>query len=265
MKTQVLTVGAGRVGLTLALDLGRRGVRCILVETERGTAIPAENGALQRPHHGVVPADPGVLDSYEIERRQAGERNVGASRHAAMGCRSWRKLCGREIYENSSQDAAARGRLAAVADVQQRKINEMAGAELGCRYADSSIVDGVPGGPEYLFQNTGPAWPDAGLPYLWLSDGTPVQDRVPLFGFTLLRLTDRAESPPVEAAFRARGVPLQVVLIQGDTTRSVYGRDPVLVRPDLHVVWRGDQPPDDPSRLVAIAAGFGEGPIHRPS
>ena len=81
----------------------------------------------------------------------------------------------------------------------------------------------------------------------------------------LLRLTDRAESPPVEAAFRARGVPLQVVLIQGDTTRSVYGRDPVLVRPDLHVVWRGDQPPDDPSRLVAIAAGFGEGPIHRPS
>jgi hypothetical protein len=158
-----------------------------------------------------------------------------------------------------------RGRLAAVADVQQRKINEMAGAELGYRYADSSIVDGVPGGPEYLFQNTGPAWPDAGLPYLWLSDGTPVQDRVPLFGFTLLRLTDRAESPPVEAAFRARGVPLQVVLIQGDTTRSVYGRDPVLVRPDLHVVWRGDQPPDDPSRLVAIAAGFGEGPIHRPS
>ena len=115
MKTQVLIVGAGPVGLTLALDLGRRGVRCILAETERGTAIPAENGALQRPHHGVVPADPGVLDSYEIERRQAGERNVGASRHAAMGCRSWRKLCGREIYENSSQDAAARGRLAAVA------------------------------------------------------------------------------------------------------------------------------------------------------
>jgi hypothetical protein len=85
----------------------------------------------------------------------------------------------------------------------------MAGAELGYRYADSSIVDGVPGGPEYLFQNTGPAWPDAGLPYLWLSDGTPVQDLVPLFGFTLLRLTDRAESPPVEAAseraaFRSR-------------------------------------------------------------
>ena len=30
--TQVLIVGAGPVGLTLAIDLGRRGIRCILIE-----------------------------------------------------------------------------------------------------------------------------------------------------------------------------------------------------------------------------------------
>src|SRR3982751_1670438 len=30
--TQVLIVGAGPVGLTLAYDLGRRGIRCILIE-----------------------------------------------------------------------------------------------------------------------------------------------------------------------------------------------------------------------------------------
>src|SRR5258707_4554508 len=32
MDTQVLVVGGGPVGLTLAIDLGRRGVRCTLIE-----------------------------------------------------------------------------------------------------------------------------------------------------------------------------------------------------------------------------------------
>ena len=32
MDTEVLIVGAGPVGLTLAVDLGRRGVRCTLIE-----------------------------------------------------------------------------------------------------------------------------------------------------------------------------------------------------------------------------------------
>ena len=32
MDTQVLIVGAGPVGLTLAIDLGKRGVRCSLIE-----------------------------------------------------------------------------------------------------------------------------------------------------------------------------------------------------------------------------------------
>src|SRR6266545_209820 len=32
MNTEVLVVGAGPVGLTLAIELGRRGVACILIE-----------------------------------------------------------------------------------------------------------------------------------------------------------------------------------------------------------------------------------------
>ena len=33
------------------------------------------------------------------------------------------------------------------------------------------------------------------------------------------------------------------------------GRDLLLARPDLHVVWRGDQPPADPQRVAAVATG----------
>ena len=33
---------------------------------------------------------PNLLKSYEIERRQVGERNVGASRYATLGRRKWR-------------------------------------------------------------------------------------------------------------------------------------------------------------------------------
>ena len=39
MDTQVVIVGAGPVGLTLAIDLGCRGVRCVLVEQKEAPAF----------------------------------------------------------------------------------------------------------------------------------------------------------------------------------------------------------------------------------
>ncbi|MDR3571129.1 MAG: FAD-dependent monooxygenase, partial [Candidatus Pacebacteria bacterium] len=39
MNTQVLIVGAGPVGLTLAIDLGRRGVRCALLEQKNAPQL----------------------------------------------------------------------------------------------------------------------------------------------------------------------------------------------------------------------------------
>src|SRR6266568_4861295 len=39
MDTQVLIVGAGPVGLTLAVDLGQRGVRCTLIEQKEAPAF----------------------------------------------------------------------------------------------------------------------------------------------------------------------------------------------------------------------------------
>jgi 2-polyprenyl-6-methoxyphenol hydroxylase-like FAD-dependent oxidoreductase len=201
---------------------------------------------------------PNLLRSYETERRQVGERNVGASRYASLGRRKWRSQWRPEIREATPQGQAARDNLAAIADIEQRKTNEMIGAELGYRYVDSPIIDNIPGGPEHLFREYHPTtWPGARLPHVWMRDGSAMQDHIPDHGYTLLRLgSTGADTAGLESALRARGAPLTVLDIAEETPRAVYGHDLLLLRPDLHVIWRGNAPPVDPAGLAAVATGF---------
>jgi 2-polyprenyl-6-methoxyphenol hydroxylase-like FAD-dependent oxidoreductase len=201
---------------------------------------------------------PNLLRSYETERRQVGERNVGASRYASLGRRKWRSQWRPEIRDATPQGQAARDNLAAIADIEQRKTNEMIGAELGYRYVDSPIIDNIPGGPEHLFREYHPTtWPGARLPHVWMRDGSAMQDHIPDHGYTLLRLgSTGAETAGLESALRARGAPLTVLDIAEETPRAVYGHDLLLLRPDLHVIWRGNMPPADPAGLAAVATGF---------
>lgn len=198
-----------------------------------------------------------LLNSYEIERRQVGERNVGASRFASLGRRKWRAMYRPEIADNTPAGQAARDGLVRVAEVEQRKGNEMIGAELGYRYVDSPVIDNIPGGPEHLFRDYHPTtWPGARLPHVWLADGVPMQDRIPDDGFTLLRLgNSRADTSALERAVRARGAPLTVLDVAEDAPRDVYGVDLILLRPDMHVAWRGNAPPGDPAALAATVTG----------
>ncbi|MEI8151558.1 MAG: FAD-dependent monooxygenase, partial [Hyphomicrobiales bacterium] len=51
---------------------------------------------------------PKLLQSYEIERRQVGGRNVEASRHASRGRRAWRAMVKPDIRDNTPEGAATR-------------------------------------------------------------------------------------------------------------------------------------------------------------
>ena len=202
---------------------------------------------------------PHLLQSYEIERRQIGERNIGASRYAALGYRKWRSRCGPTLYQETPAGLAAREDLMAVADVEQRKVNEMVGAELGYRYVDSPIIDNIPGGPEHLYREYRPTtWPGARLPHAWL-DGIAVQDFIPKDGYTLLRMNPQHDTAPLRAAFEARGAPFTVLDLPERPVRAIYERDLLLLRPDMHVVWRDNRMPQDPNELVAVATGHGRG------
>jgi 2-polyprenyl-6-methoxyphenol hydroxylase-like FAD-dependent oxidoreductase len=199
---------------------------------------------------------PGLLASYEVERRQIGDRNVGASRYATLGRRKWRGMWRPNIREDSAAGEETRKKLSAVADIEQRKSNEMIGAELGYRYVDSPIICNIPGGPEHLFREYHPTtWPGARLPHVWLDGGTALQDKIP-DGYAILKLAGtKADASALQRAIAAHGAPVQVLDVPDKVAREVYGYDLVLVRPDMHVVWRGNAAPEDAGKVAAIATG----------
>ena len=121
---------------------------------------------------------PNLLLSYGFERRQVGERNVGASRYASIGRRRWRSLWRPEMDDRFSEEGAkVRRVIARVAADEQPKSNEMIGAELGYRYVNSPIICDVPGGPDQSFRDYVPTtWPGARVPNVWVNEGRPVQD-----------------------------------------------------------------------------------------
>ena len=185
---------------------------------------------------------PKLLQSYEVERRQVGERNVAASRYASLGRRKWRSL-----WRNLDE-------LVPVAQVEQRKSNEMIGAELGYRYIGSPVIADEPGGPEHDFRTYVPTtWPGARLPHVWLQGHLALQDHIGK-GYTLLRLREQNTSGLERAMSR---VPFEVLDVRDRRAREVYGYDLLLLRPDMHVAWRGNRPPQDPSALAALVTGHG--------
>jgi 2-polyprenyl-6-methoxyphenol hydroxylase-like FAD-dependent oxidoreductase len=202
---------------------------------------------------------PNTLGSYELERRQIGERNVAASTFASRGRRKWRSQYKPEIADKTPEGAAARANLIAVADVEQRKSNEMIGAELGYRYGHSPLIaDEGDGAPEPDFMVYRPStWPGSRLPHVWLEDGTAMQDRIGFdHGFTLLNLSGRAVSGvSLNAAFTKHQAPFRVLNVPGKRARALYGYDFILLRPDMHIVWRGQTEPANAAQLAAMATG----------
>ena len=199
---------------------------------------------------------PNLLPSYEIERRQVGDRNVGASRYASLGRRKWRSQYRPNIRDKTAEGQSTRDNLVRVADVEQRKTNEMIGAELGYRYVGSPVIVDDPGGPEHLFREYHPTtWPGARLPHVWLGDDDPIQDHMGA-GYTLLRLGgSEIDCSHLAEAFRARGAPYETIDIPDARIREIYGVDLMLVRPDMHIVWRGKAAPPDPGELADLATG----------
>jgi 2-polyprenyl-6-methoxyphenol hydroxylase-like FAD-dependent oxidoreductase len=179
---------------------------------------------------------PGLLDSYELERRPVQEQVI---REATANMRvTSTELLADNLSDDDAAGAAAR--LAAGARIQETKQREFHSLDLvlGVRIDGSPLIaaDPVTGQPGAL------------LRHAWLDDGTSVYDHLGT-GFTLLA-SPRAPRPGrIEQAALARGVPLKVLDL------DLAGPALVLVRPDQFVAWTGDREPDDPVALIDRARG----------
>jgi 2-polyprenyl-6-methoxyphenol hydroxylase-like FAD-dependent oxidoreductase len=204
---------------------------------------------------------PGLLRSYELERRPIGVRNVAASRRAATGRRRWRAAWRPDITDDTPAGERTRAELARIADREQRWSNDLAGIELGYRYQHSPLIMPEKGeGPDPdSFAYTPTTWPGSRLPHIWLDDGTAIQDRLGRC-YTLLHTpdvpADREDLASLTAAFARLGAPFSVTELRSRAAADVYeGHRLILVRPDLHVAWRGRGRLPDPDRLAARVTG----------
>ena len=60
---------------------------------------------------------------------------------------------------------------------------------------------------------------------------------------------------PIQAAFASLSAPISIVRRNEPRVRGVYEAPVFLLRPDLHIAWRGDGPPPDPERLARMGTG----------
>jgi len=204
--------------------------------------------------NGWAPA--AILDAYEAERWPiTSQVSKFAMSHAEAEIRR-RGAVPDEIEDPGPQGERAReevGRLTYEINVQQYAC---AGLNFGTYYDRSPIIayDGAEH-PAYTMDHYTPSTvPGCRTPHLWREDGASLYDAMSA-GFTLLRFDPTVDVAALEAAARARAVPLKILDIEKSRAAIFDGNALVLSRPDQHVAWRGNRLPEDPARLIDRVRG----------
>lgn len=199
-------------------------------------------------------AGPGLLASYEAERRPVAARNLSFS---TTNYKAWRDVPDTSaILDDTPQGDCLRKAVGARMRAATRVEWESLGLQIGHRYEGSSIIvpDGSPEPPDDFRHYQPTARPGSRAPHAWLADGRSTLD---LFGDGFVCLAfPGGEAEPLTDAFRTRGVPFLVERIDDPAIATLYQRKLVLVRPDGHVGWRGDRAEAAPD-IVDILRGAG--------
>ena len=192
--------------------------------------------------------EPALLDSYTTERRPIFAET------------------GEAIIDGIAQDRAFLTRFNPHRDRSEferawsgRTSGETAPASYEPHYEGSPIVWGPAGSRSSVHgQHAFEARAGHHLAPAPLSSGGNVFEQLGR-GYTLIALTgDRRPAEAFQTAAAALGIPLRVIVDTFAAERAAYGCRFVLVRPDQHVAWTGNDLPADPAAVLRRVVGAAE-------
>jgi 2-polyprenyl-6-methoxyphenol hydroxylase-like FAD-dependent oxidoreductase len=187
---------------------------------------------------------PALLDSYEAERRPIAVRNVEYATRSYVAIASIPGWRGGDETAEWQMDPP-------------RWLSVPEHLKLQYCYEGSPlcVADGSPAPEAETPRFVASTRPGSRAPHAWLPDGRSTRD---FFGdgFMLLRL---GAAPPdgarlIEAA-KARGVPLTEVALADAEVAALFEKPLILVRPDGHVAWRGEEAPADATAIIDRVRG----------
>nr|MBF0681100.1 2-polyprenyl-6-methoxyphenol hydroxylase [Pseudomonas sp.] len=203
----------------------------------------------------------GLTDSYTVERRPVAQRitkfstgNLEIMRGAKSDAR---------LFEDTPEGAAIRARVGQALEQGLKREWHCLNMHLGYRYMDSPVIcyeagedrQAVEAENEQGAIYTPTTRPGCRAPHGWLQDGRSTLD---LYGrgFVLVcRGNDEDDLISLRKAVQELAVPLSIEQVRETDISELYQRRYVLVRPDGHVAWRGDQLPADAMTLLRKVAG----------
>lgn len=201
--------------------------------------------------------DPGLLNSYDLERRPIAEFNVSEA------TTSFRKLDavprGPEILDDTADGDRFRSQFRDTVDAGGFEHEfEQEGTVLGYDYYDSPGIvqdnsERIKHDQRIYIQQ---ARPGHRAPHAWIKPGYSTIDLFNEGSFTLLR-TNGADASGLIAQATARDIPLQIHNTDDAALAELYGAALTLVRPDGHIGWHGDVEPDDPGAVLDTMRGLG--------
>lgn len=204
----------------------------------------------------------GLLDSYEVERRQVHDFVIAeaVANHAYKSA----DLVADGIEAEGAAGDAVRSRVGEAVLRHKKREFDSLGVVIGARYDHSPVIATEPPDVTQSRETGSPyvpsARPGCRAPHAWLRDGrergASLFDHFAVDGFTLMVLNgekaDQAQA--IQQMAEARRISLRLLAVDDPRVRELYESDLALIRPDQIVAWRGSGAEEGRQALLRAAA-----------